>query len=192
MIVFPPKFLLKTHLYCAAFIMPIALMFLGTGLLLFALDMGGDYYRTPYSIQLKQPLERDRPKLKKLVVQEMGNLGLKIPGGWTRIKQLDSSPGYQFELHDGVSRIIELVPTDDPLVATMTVKKASLYRKFVLLHQAQGNNYFKLYASIFALILLAMLVTGYLLAWKLKQHRKKLLVSSTASVLLFIAMIAIQ
>ena len=56
---FPPKFLLKTHLYCAAFIMPIALMFLGTGLLLFTLDMGGDYYRTEYSIQLKQPLERD-------------------------------------------------------------------------------------------------------------------------------------
>ena len=122
----------------------------------------------------------------------MEKLGLKKPGGWTIIKQLDSEPAYKFELHDGIRQVIKLVPTADPLVATMTVKKASLYKIFVLLHVDQGNRYFKLYASIFALIFLVMLITGYLLAWKLKPNRKQLLISSTASVLLFMAVLVIQ
>ena len=188
----PYPFLLKTHLYCAAFIMPVALMFLGTGFLLFALDLEGGYYQQQYSLSLKQPLEQDIPALKSLVLLEMENLKLEPARGWTRIRPHASRPVFQFELHDGVDRIIELAPTENPLVATMTIKTASLYRKLVMLHQAQGNNYFRLYASVFALILLAMLVTGYLLAWKLKQHRKKLFVSSTASVLLFVMMLSIQ
>ena len=190
--IFPPPFLIKTHLYCAAFIMPIALMFLGTGFLLFALEIGGGYYPTHYSIQLKQPMVQEGSKLKNLVIQEMDKLELKKPNGWTKISQLNSGPGYQFEFFDGFDRIIKLVPTSDPLIATMTVKKASLYRSFVLLHPARGPPSFRLYATIIALILLVMLVTGYLLAWRLQENRKQLLYASTASVMLFIAMIVIQ
>ena len=190
--IFSPSFLIKLHLHSAAFILPIALMFLSTGFLIFVLDMEGGYYRTPYSIKLDQPLTQDHAKLKRIVVREMGKIGLTKPQGKTRIEQLDSEPGYLFVMKDSIKKIINLVPTADPLVAELTIKEASLYRKFVLLHKAKGNRYFRLYASIFALILLSMLITGYFLAWRVKRHRKPLMLSSTASILLFIGMLFIQ
>jgi hypothetical protein len=185
-------FLMKIHLYSAAFILPVALLFLSTGFLIFLYDIEGDYYRTPFSVSLTCPLVRDESALEKIVLSEMEKLGLEKPEGWTRIKELDSDPWYQFEYHDGINRIIKLMPTNDPLMAELVLNEASLYRKFVMLHAARGNIYFRLYALVFALVLFSMLVTGYLLAWRLKQYRNPLLLSSTVSLFLFIVIVAIQ
>lgn len=189
---FSSPLLMKIHLFSAAFILPVALLFLGTGFLIFLDDINGDYYRTTFSVTLTRPLLRDESALEEIVLSEMEKRELEKPKGWTRIQELDSDPWYQFEYHDGVRRIINLMPTSDPLVAEMVLKEASLYRKFVMLHQAQGNLFFRLYALIFAVVLFSMLVTGYLLAWRLKPYRNPLLVSSTASLLLFITIVAIQ
>ena len=184
--------LMKVHLYSAAFILPVALLFLSTGFLIFLDDIEGDYYRTPFSISLTTPLVRDESTLEKIVLTEMEKLGLEKPEGWIRIKEIESDPWYQFEYHDGFSRIIKLMPTSDPLMAKLVLEEASLYRKFVRLHTAHGNIYFRVYALVFTLVLCSMLVTGYLLAWRLKQYRNPLLLSSTVSLFLFIVIVAIQ
>lgn len=190
--IFNSPFLLKFHLYSAAFMLPVALLFLSTGFLIFLYDIEGDYYHTKISIPLNRPLIKDEAVLEKIVLSEMKKLGLRQPKGWTRVKEIDSNPWYQFEYHDGISRIIQFVPTRDPLVAELTLKDASLYRKFVMLHAARGNIFFRLYALVFALVLFSMLVTGYLLAWRLNRYRGPLLASSTTSLLLFIGIVAIQ
>jgi hypothetical protein len=190
--VFSFPFIAKVHLFSAAFIMPIALLFLSTGFLITLADINGGYDETVYQVSLSQPLVRDEPTLKKLVLAEMERLQLAKPDGWTGVDDLDEDPWYRFQQSDGVGRIILLEPTANPLVAKMTVKDASLYRKFVLLHNAHGNKYFKIYSLIFVLTLSSMLVTGYLMAWRLKHHRRPMIIASTGSVLLFLLLLVIQ
>ncbi len=192
MIKINPALLIKIHLLLAGFMLPVAIMFLTTGLLYFTIEFEGEYHSTPHAIELTKPLEQNETELSEIVIQELDKLKLKIPDGWSGIGKLDSDPGFQFEWHDGIDRIIILSPTNDSLTAKLIIKEASLYRKFLLLHTANGNNFFRLYASIFALVLFSMLVSGYLLGWRLKHHRKLILSSSLTSMALFILMVAIQ
>ena len=172
--------------------LPIVTMFLTTGVLIFLLDFRGDYDRISYPVELSKPLSQDKDELEKVMRQKMAQLNIEMFKGWSRIKELDSAPSFEFEWHEGIDRVIKLEPTETPLIATLTVKNATLYRKFVMLHSAKGNKYFKLYASVFAAILFSMLITGYILAWRIKQHRVLLISSSIASLSLFTLLIFIQ
>jgi len=71
----------------------------------------------------------------------------------------------------------------------LQVKETSWHRQFVQLHKAKGGEPFKVYAVVFAIALLLLLVSGYTMAWQMPKLRKLTLISTLLGITVFIAMV---
>ena len=98
--------------------------------------------------------------------------------------------GSAFQLEWSGSDInVILAPTFQPLIATLTIEETSWYRQFVQLHKAKGGTPFKVYAAAFAIGLLLLLISGFIMALQLPKLRQLTIVSVSLSLTLFIAMV---
>ena len=68
--VFDRTSLMKVHMLLAAFMLPVAFMFLLTGGL-YTWDIKGDYHTTSFDLVLDQPLTADKAALLDLVTAEL-------------------------------------------------------------------------------------------------------------------------
>ena len=65
-----------------------------------------------------------------------------------------------------------LEPTDNPLLATLSIKETTWYRNLVQLHKAKGGQLFKVYAAALAIGLFVILLSGFLMAWQVPKLRR--------------------
>lgn len=178
--------LTKMHMMLAAFMFPVALMFLVTGAL-YTWGISGSHESVDYPVSLETPLTKDKAALTQLVQAELVQRGIGEPTGKPRIRSMGET--YQFEW-TGSKRDVLLEPTADPLKAKLTVKDATWYRNLVQLHKAKGGSIFKAYAAAFAVALFLMLATGFMMAWSIPTFRRMANVSAVAGVVVFVAAMA--
>ncbi len=180
--------LVRIHLLLATFMLPVALMFLLTGAL-YTWGIKGHYDTTTHEIRLDAPLSRDLGSLTELAEGELTRLGIDQPTGKPGLK----TAGTSFRLEwTGSNRDLLLAPTDDPLIASLSIKDTQWHRVFVQLHKAKGGAGFKVYAALFATALFLILCTGFLMAWQAPRYRRPAIVSLALGVLVFLAMVALN
>ena len=115
--------LMKIHALLAAFILPVAVMFMVTGSL-YTWGIKGDYTKEVFEISLGTPLEADLGELTKSVQSELQTLNISTPEGKPKLKTF----GNHFLLEwTGSSKDLIFEPTDNKLVAKLTVKHTSWY-----------------------------------------------------------------
>ncbi len=185
MVMFNRSVLMKVHALLAVFILPAAIMFFVTGAL-YTWGVKGGYDTTVYDIQLENPLQEKLSELVALAEEELMKRNLPLPTGQAGIKKIGST----FKLEwTGSNRDVIIEPASNPLVAQLKVKETSWYRQFVQLHKAKGGTPFKVYATVFAIVLLLLLVTGFIMAWQVQKMRKMALLSTALGIIVFVVMI---
>jgi hypothetical protein len=70
----------------------------------------------------------------------------------------------------------------------LKIKNTGWHRHFVQLHKAKGGIAFKVYATILAVGLLFLLISGFIMAWQLPRLRKITLTSTILGLIFFVAM----
>lgn len=177
--------LMKVHTILAAFILPVAIMFFVTGAF-YTWGIKGGYETAVYNLDLEKPIDGEVSVLVALVKETLKQQNIATPSGDAKVKRI----GHSFMLEwTGSKKDIVLEPTKNPLIAKLTIKKTSWYRQFVQLHKAKGGTPFKVYAAIFATILLLLLMTGFMMAWQTPKSRKLTLLSASLGLAVFFAMV---
>jgi hypothetical protein len=177
--------LINIHMLLAAFMFPVALMFLVTGGL-YTWDIKGGYETETFPITLAQPLNADASALRTIVEAELERRGIASPTGSASVK----SGGTSFKLEwTGSNRDAVLEPTDDLLVAKLSVKETSWYRQFVQLHKAKGGRVFKVYAAALAVSLFTILASGFWLALQVPKLRRLAVTTAVSGVGVFVLVV---
>ena len=177
--------LMKTHAVLAAFILPVAILFLVTGAL-YTWGIKGGYETTTHELHLKKPVQDDVVSLTELVKNELKRKDIEAPSGQAKIKRIGSS----FRLEwTGSNMDIILEPTSQPLMAQLEIKNTSWLRQFVQLHKAKGGTPFKVYAVVFVTALLLLLISGFIMAWQMPKLHKLTLVSASFGLVIFFVMV---
>ncbi len=180
--------LVKLHMMVAAFILPVALMFFITGSL-YTFGIKGHYNSQSYEIPLTTPIENNKTKLTKIVIDELLKRDIAMPSGAIKLKKINT----EFYLEwTGSQRDISLTPTTNNLIATLKIKETTVHRFFVQLHKAKGGFAFKLYAGLLSFGLLFLFISGLSLAWQLKKYRVLLQRSIVSGLALFIIVINVS
>jgi hypothetical protein len=176
--------LMKVHVLIAVFILPVAIMFFITGAF-YTWGVKGTYETDVQKLSLKTPLQEELSYLVNVVEEELNKQEVSLPTGKAKIKKI----GQSFLLEwTGSSKDVILEPTSDPLIAQLKIKHTSWHRHFVQLHKAKGGIVFKVYATILAIGLLFLLISGFIMAWQLPKLRKMTLISTLLGLIFFIIM----
>ena len=185
MVVFNRSVLMKVHALLAAFILPVAIMFFVTGAL-YTWGVKGGYDTTVHELVLEKPLQEKLSELVGLAEEELMKRNLPLPTGQAGIKKIGSSFKLQWT---GSNTDVILETTSKPLIAQLKIKQTSWYRQFVQLHKAKGGTPFKVYAAFFAIVLLLLLVTGFIMAWQVKKIHKMVLLSTAMGIMVFVVIV---
>lgn len=175
---------MKAHVLLGAFILPAALMFLVTGAL-YTWGIKGEYETTSQKLHLSAPLHEDLDQLVEIVKRTLTQQNLSFPTGTPKIKKTGKS--FQLEW-TGSNRDIILKPTSSSLIANLKIKNTTQYRQFVQLHKAKGGIAFKIYATLLAISLLLLLITGFIMAWQIPKLRKITSIATISGLLFFFTM----
>ncbi|MFK7790963.1 MAG: hypothetical protein AB8C95_15905 [Phycisphaeraceae bacterium] len=178
------KQLIIVHTVLAAFFLPMGIMYAITGGL-YGLGLKGGYDTVETELQLTQPLDGELSTLAKLAEDELEKQGISPPTGSASVKKGGTS--YFFEW-TGAVRDVQLHPTDDPLVAQFKVKDTDIQRYFVQLHKAKAGEVFKWFAAVWMVGLVALFLTGGVMAFAAKPYRKMATVAAVAGVAMFVVL----
>jgi uncharacterized iron-regulated membrane protein len=181
----PRATLTQLHFLLAAFMFPVALMFLVTGGL-YTWGVKGSYVSSTFDIPVDAPIQPEQASLEILMRDLLEQRHITLPSGTPSLRKVGTS--FQLEW-TGSNRDVLLEPTEDPLVARLSVKETTWYRNFVQLHKAKGGMLFKVYAAALAIALFLMLATGFLLAWQVPRFRNQSVGVAVAGLLLFAIMV---
>ncbi|MEE9338226.1 MAG: PepSY domain-containing protein [Methylococcaceae bacterium] len=180
--------LMKLHVLIAVFILPVAILFFATGAF-YTWGIKGDYEISIQPLPLKEPLQNDLKTLVNVVKDELKNQNISLPTGKAKIKKI----GQSFQLEwTGSDKDVVLEPTLNPLIAQLKIKETGWHRHFVQLHKAKGGVAFKVYATILAIGLLFLLISGFIMAWQLPKLRKITLISTMSGLVFFILMFSLS
>jgi hypothetical protein len=177
--------IMKVHALLAAFIFPVAIMFMITGAL-YTWGIKGSYTKTVYDIQLTEELQPDLAILTALAIFELDKLKLSHPSGEAKVKSIGSNFMLEWT---GSSKDINLEAIDNNSMAKLTVKETSWYRNLVQLHKAKGGIVFKIYAAVFAIALGLILISGFMMAWQAPKLKRLTIGAFVAGIGSFLVMI---
>lgn len=180
-------FLTKLHLIVAAFMFPAILMFLVTGVL-YTWGNKGEWVEETASVTLQAPLVADEGALKAIALAELDKRALPAPSGSASVSEAGEPVSLQWT---GARSEASVTATDDPLVAEVTVKEATIHRNLVQLHKAKGSDVFKVYASFLAFVLFLLVASGLVLGLQAKALRRITVLSSVAGAAAFIGFVSL-
>jgi len=179
-------FLTKLHLIAAAFMFPAVLMFLVTGAL-YTWGNKGEWREETALVELDTPYQaQDEAGLKAIAAEVLQARGLALPSGAASV----SGEGAEQSLTwVGARSEASVSATDDPATAEVHVKEATIHRWLVQLHKAKGSVFFKVYATLLALVLFTLVVSGMVMGLQVKSLRRITIGSSVAGALAFIGFV---
>lgn len=180
-------FLMKAHALLAAFILPVALMYIVTGAL-YTWGQKGSYDTETFELERETPLQPDLEKLTALAKAELENRGIDTPEGKPKLKTY----GTHFLLEwTGSSMDVILEPAANPSKAKLSVKQTSWYRKLVQLHKAKGGVAFKYYAVLLSLAILFLLVSGFAMAWQTPSLKRMTAITTVLGIISFFVFVSL-
>lgn len=182
-------FLTKVHLWLAALLAPAMVLFLVTGAL-YTWGITGKTEDVKREVTLAAPLNPDdEAGLRRIAQTELAAAGLAEPSGKARVRK--SGGGFSFEW-TGSRRDITVEPTADRLIAKVTIKEASLHRTMVQLHKAKGGALFKVYATVLAVALFLLVLTGLIIGLKSPPFRRATIAGSGIGLVAFAALVLVS
>lgn len=168
------KQLIYIHTVLAAFFLPMGIMYAITGGL-YGLGIKGGYDTAESNLALTQPLDGELSTMVGLAEAELKRLGIDPPSGGASVKKGGTS---YFMEWTGSKRDVQLHQTDDPNVALFKVKETGPHRYFVQLHKAKGGTIFRWFAAVWMVGLVALFVTGGVMAFAAKPYRKVAMIAA--------------
>lgn len=174
--------LTKLHLIAAAFMFPAVLMFLTTGGL-YTWGNKGEWRESTELVTLEQSYaEQDEAGLRDAALAGLTAADLPEPSGALSV----SGEGVDRSLTwTGARSEASVSATDDPMVAEVAVKQATLHRWLVQLHKAKGSTWFKIYATLLATVLFLLVLSGVVMGLQVKALRRITITSSALGVVAF-------
>ncbi len=177
--------LMKIHTLLAVFLLPVAIMFFVTGAL-YIWDIKGSEEKSSYTVNIESSFSGEISDYILITKNKLKELNLSNPTGDPKIKIKDGKTIFEWS----GSAIETNVETDiKQLTAKVEIKKASWYRHLVQLHKAKGGFLFKIYATILSIALLTLLLTGFIMAWKMPKLRKLTVLSTVSGFLTFLILV---
>ena len=162
-------FLTKLHLIAAAFMFPAILMFLATGAL-YTWGSTGEWQEDRFEMALPAPVgPGDEAAYRAAALSVLADRDVALPSGKSRLRGEGAEESFSWS---GARSEIEIVRTDDPAIAEVTVKEAGFHRWLVQLHKAKGSVVFKVYATALALVLFLLVLSGVVLGLQVKPYRR--------------------
>ena len=178
--------LTKLHLAFAAFMFPAMLMFLTTGAL-YTWGNKGEWRERTELTQLSQPYaQQSDADLRDAAIAALAANGLPEPSGGI---SLSGEGAGQTLAWTGARSEVSVAASDDPMVAEVTVKEATLHRWLVQLHKAKGSTVFKLYATLLAATLFLLVLSGVVMGLQAKPLRKLTIGSGVAGLAAFVGFV---
>ena len=180
--------LTKLHLIAAAFMFPAVLMFLITGAL-YTWGNKGEWREDTVMVTLEQPLaQADEAALRGIAIEALAQSGLPAPSGSASA----SGEGDDISLTwTGARSEASVTATDDPMVAEVAIKEATFHRWLVQLHKAKGSTVFKVYATLLAVVLFMLVLSGVIMGLQVKALRKLTIGSSIVGLAAFAGFVAL-
>ncbi len=180
--------LMKIHALLAAFILPVAVMFMVTGAL-YTWGIKGSYTEDIYEIPVSKAIRSNLGELTDITKLALEERGINSPEGKPKIKTF----GNHFFLEwTGSSKDLTLEPTSDKFTAKLTIKNTSWYRNLVQLHKAKGGTVFKIYAVIFVIAIGLLLVSGFIMAWQTPKLKRVTLITFLMGIGVFIIIMSLS
>ena len=178
--------LTKLHLIAAAFMFPAVLMFLFTGGL-YTWGNKGEWRESTQSVLLEQPYAaQDEAGLRAAALSALSASDLPEPSGSMSVNGEGAEQSLSWT---GARSEASVRATDDPMVAEVAVKEATLHRWLVQLHKAKGSTWFKIYATMLAIVLFLLVASGVVMGLQVKALRRVTLISGGLGVLAFMGFV---
>jgi len=178
--------LTKLHLIAAAFMFPAVLMFLITGGL-YTWGNKGEWRESTELVSLEQPYaDQDEAGLRAAALAGLSAADLPEPSGGLNVNGEGAEQSLSWT---GARSEASVSATDDPMVAEVAVKEATLHRWLVQLHKAKGSVWFKIYATMLAAVLFLLVASGVVMGLQVKALRRLTVTSSVVGAAAFVGFV---
>jgi hypothetical protein len=172
---------IKWHAYVSCFFLPLALLFVFTGVLyLFEIE-GGDSSHDEYIIktELRFPLKESKAEAFALSFIEQHKIeitsGLPLPENYYRYQD---DQGW-WDLHQEFT----LSPLPEQNSVKVIVKYSNLWRQFVYIHKGLAGDIFYVLSILFGISLFFSLLSGSIVALVMPKLKKNAALSMVAGFL---------
>lgn len=172
---------IKWHAYVSCFFLPLALLFVFTGVLyLFDIE-GGDSAHNEYIVktELKFPIKETQAEEFALKIIELHNIeissGLALPENYYRY--LDDQGWW--DLHQELT----LSPLPEQNAVKVIVKYSDLWHQFVYIHKGLAGDIFYVLSILFGISLFFSLLSGSIVALVMPKLKKNAALSMGAGFL---------
>lgn len=183
------KPLTNLHVILASFFLPVGLMFGITGGL-YTVDYRSESKERSREVELTEPLPADLAGLLAVAEKELAADSISTPTGSASARTGRS--GQPELLWHGLNREVLMRGTDDPYIATLTVREEGLVRRSLQLHKARGSLLAKVISIAWVVGLVLMFGTGLGIAFGAPTYRRTATIATIAGLLSFIAYICLS
>ena len=178
--------LTKLHLIAAAFMFPAVLMFLVTGGL-YTWGNKGEWRESTQLVELSQPYEQlDEAGLRAAALEALAMADLPEPSGSLSTSGEGAAQSLTWA---GARSEASVRAGNDAATAEVAVKEATMHRWLVQLHKAKGSTWFKVYATMLAIVLFMLVLSGVTMGLQSKPLRRTTITSSIVGVVAFIGFV---
>ena len=178
--------LTKLHLVTAALMFPAVLMFLLTGAL-YTWGNKGAWYESTQTVELDRPYaELSEEGLRQAALDALSAEDLPEPSGAFSV---DGEANERTASWVGARSEASVAAGPSASSAEVQVKEASVHRWLVQLHKAKGSVFFKIYATLLAVVLFLLVLSGVVMGLQVKALRRLTLVSSAVGAVAFVGFV---
>ncbi|WP_444930991.1 hypothetical protein ACJJIF_04195 [Microbulbifer sp. SSSA002] len=155
---------IKLHTYFSCFFLPIAILYIATGVVyLFDIEGGVDE-QVEYSISLPKGLPSSEQETLKVISPIVQPEEITLPADFYLEDEYIGWYGYK--------RQVYLEPSEDKQSAILHVKEHDLWHQFLLIHKGHAGPLFWLSAIMLGTSLLFSLISGLVVAFAVPKFRK--------------------
>lgn len=178
---------IKIHLILGSFFLPLVVLFSITGGL-YTFGIKGGYSNRDFYIEKPIDLVIEKLALHKFAQEALAKENLKAPSGELNLKKV--SKAWQLEWTGSSADLILEEAIDREGFLKLQYKETNLHRLFVQLHKAKGGVAFKYLAGAFAVALIILMSTGFMMSFASAAHLKISLMSLVSGVVVtFLAIV---
>lgn len=170
---------IKLHVYFSCFFLPVALLYVATGVLYLFDIKGGASEKFEYEVTLPKGWPSHEMQAKALVAPFIAKYEHgRFPPEYYSEREYISWYGYKQE--------VLLLPTEDENLATLEVIKHDLWHQFLLIHKGHAGLIFWVFGILLGLSLVFSLVSGVVIAVVAPKFRRSSIVSTTLGLVVLI------
>ena len=179
--------LIKFHLVLASFILPIFLLYLGSGLL-YTFNIKGHIHKTEIPINLQQAINDDVQQVEQIVTIRLKQTEFSLPDNPPILKHKD---GHSEVRWNRISQSFTFRFIAGEKSAMLVIRQRDLLTQVMRIHRAESGTAFKLLSLSMALTLCLVLMSGIYMALSSGKLGKISLIAVGCGILVFIGVLSI-